>query len=145
MELETALLGKFWTVLTSDATLQAAMGGTVRLYPDWAVDDATWPFLVHKFDFRATEFFPILNGSYTIDLWSDTDTLAEILAMRDRIMTLLDEKTWDIQDGGIDQVTVFRIWLQGSTPVAEPMPGIHHRVILFNIRFYRTKETSNLL
>lgn len=153
MELQTALIGKFFTVLTTDPTLATAMGGTWDgtsnpwLYHVWAKPDAAMPYMVHRIDLQAaSDFWPIRQGTYLLDIWSSSEKIDEAMAIRDRIMTLLDEQCWDIDDGeGNTVVTACRVWLQTEGFVPEQTDGIIHYVTQWNLRFYRTREVNNIL
>lgn len=152
MELQTAILTQLSSILTADAGMITAMGSAHTaaapwLYPVWAKDDAPMPYLVHRCDLRAIDdFWPMRQGTYLLDIWSCSDNGAEALAIRDRIMTLLEDQSWNIDDGeGNRIITACRLWLQTEGFVPEMTDGIWHYVTQWNIRLYRTRETANIL
>ena len=141
MDTMTAILTHLHTILTEDATLKAAMGGPVRLYLGWGVADAATPYLVHRMEFKApSDVFPMREGTYILDIWSDTDNADEALSIRNRVITLLDELSFDTTD---DDVTSCRLWLQTDGMIVEE--GYWHIATQWNLRFYRTVETANIL
>lgn len=141
MDTQTALLTKFHGILTADATLIAAMGGAVRVYHLWGVEDAVMPYLVQRIDLRANEGECITrSGTYILDIWSDkVQDASEALAIRHRIITLLDELTFDI---GTDVIGC-RMWLQTDGFI--PEQGYWHIATQWNLRFARAGEIANII
>jgi hypothetical protein len=143
MDTQTALLTHLHGILTADATLIAAMGGSVRLYHLWGVEDATMPYIVHRIDLRANEGeWVTRSGTYILDIWSSTDSGVETLAIIDRIKTLFDELTFDIAP---DIVTGCRMWLQTDGFIPENTEDIWHYATQWNLRFARAVEISNIV
>jgi hypothetical protein len=140
VDIQKSILSSLYTTLTADTTLKAAMGGTVRLYPVWAEVDAEFPYLVNKLDLRGTEFFPNQTGTYLVDIWSDSTNAEETLAIRKRIVELLDELQFDTTEA-----VNGKIWKQTDGFIPETTPGIWHYTIQFNIRFYRKSETGVII
>jgi len=138
---QKSILDYIYTLLTSDATLKAAMGGTVNLYHTWATPDATFPYLVNRLDIRSTEFFPNQISTYYIDIWSDnSDSNAEVLPIRQRIIGLIDELQFDTTE-----CVNGKIWKQTDGFIPETEPDIWHYTMQFNLRFYRKSETSVII
>jgi hypothetical protein len=144
--------GKLFTVLTTDATLATAMGSAWStsspwLYPGWAKPDAAMPYICHLFqDLRANEGEWITrSGTYTVNIWSSSNNMEEARAIRDRLMTLLDQQSWDISSGGTEYVTALRLWLQTEGFVIEDTEEVWHYVIQFNVRLIRRGEIANIL
>ena len=140
IDTQKAILTYIYNLLTTDATLKSAMGGTVRLYPTWAKPDAEFPYLVHRLDIASVDFFPMRMAAYYLDIWSDSPSAEEILTIRTQIITLLDEL-----EPSIDEVSAARLWLQTDGFVPESEQDIWHYVTLWNLRYYRKSEVSAIL
>jgi hypothetical protein len=146
VELTKAILTKLYTILTEDSILKSAMGGTVKIYPVWAKDDTVMPYLVHRIESSASsDFWPIRQGTYILDIWSGGTNADEALTIRDRIMTLLDEQSWDLTDSTTKLVKAMRMWLQTEGFVTEDDTEIWHLATQWNIRLYRTAEVANII
>ena len=130
VDIQKSLLGYIYTLLTADATLMTACGGTVRLYPVWAEPDAVFPYLVDRIDFTGwvNEYSPIRNGKYLIDLWSYSPNADSILAIRKEVNRLLNGLKFTTAE-----VDVARLWLQTDGFVPESTQGIWHYTMQFNI------------
>jgi len=140
VDTQKSLLTYLFNLLTTDVTLKAAMGGTVRLYPTWAEPDAVFPYLVHRIDIAAAEPFMMRQATYYLDIWSDSPNADAILAIRKRLIELLDElepSTTDIAGG--------RLWLQTDGFVPESEGGIWHYATMWNLRYYRKTEVAGIL
>jgi hypothetical protein len=130
VDTQKSLLTSIYNLLTADAALKAACGGTVRLYPVWAEPDATFPYLVHRIDFQGwvSEYNPLREGKYLIDLWSYSVNADEILAIRTEVLRLLNGLTFSTTE-----VDVARTWLQTDGFVPESTQGIWHYAMQFTI------------
>ena len=139
---QKSILDYIYTLLTSDATLKAAMGGTVRLFHTVATPDAEFPYLVNRLDIRSTGFFPNQISTYYLDIWSDNpDSNAEVLPIRKRILELIDELQFDTTE-----CVNGKIWKDNADGfIPEPEPNIWHYAMQFNLRFYRKSETSVII
>jgi len=140
VDTQASLLTYLFSLLTADDTLKAAMGGTVRLYHTWAEPDAEFPYLVHRIDVVAAEPFVMRQATYYLDIWSDSPNADAILAIRKRIIELLDElepSTTDIAGG--------RLWLQTDAFIPETEQGIWHYATMWNLRYYRKTEVAGIL
>lgn len=135
-----SLLGQLYTNVSGDTSLKSTMGGTVRLYPVQAAPDTVFPFMVHRLDLSLVEPFPLRQGTYYIDIFSDSDNMAEALAIRQRLMTLLDEQIITTTE-----VNSARIWLQTEGFIPDLENGIWHYSIQFNVRCYRAEEVAAIL
>lgn len=148
VDTQKSLLTKLWTILTEDTDLKEAMGGTIRCYLTWAKPDAPFPYLVNRIDISAAhtayaaraEFFPMREATYYLDIWSNSPDADEILAIRKRIIELLDEL-----DFTTEEVTAARLWLQTDGFIVEPSEGIYHYALQFNLRYYRVSETAAII
>lgn len=136
VDTQESLLTYIYGILTADSTLKTAMGGTVRLYPVWAVPDAVFPYLVHRLEMRASEPFPVRFGTYLLDIWSNSSIATEIVAIRKRIIELLDELQFNTTE-----VKNVKIQLQTDGFIPEIEPDIWHYAIQFSLSLWRQSET----
>jgi len=144
-DIQTSFLTYVHGILTADATLKAAMGGTVRLYPVWAVSDPTTPYLVHRIEFQANfGEWVTRSGTYILDIWSTTDSAAEALAIKDRITTLLDELSFNTTDT-VKILTGCRLWSQTEGLISEEDESIWHYMTQWNFRGARAIEVTNIV
>lgn len=130
MDLHKRILTQLYTTLTEDPTLKSAMGDTVRLYRNWAVPDATFPYLVHTIDLTNPDWSPIQEGTYIIDIWSNSPNADELLAIRDQIISLIDELYYS----AVSEHDGLWFWIQGSRDVIETEQNIQHHNITFNMK-----------
>ncbi len=133
---QESVLTALYNRLTADATLKTAMGGAVAIYPVGAKPDAEFPYLVHRLDMRAGEPFPERAGTYLIDAWSNSPIATQVVAIRKRIIELLDEYQFNTTD-----VKNIKVALQADGFVPESEPDIWHYTMQFNIRLWRQAET----
>jgi len=80
------------------------------------------------------------QATYYLDVWSDSPNATEALAIRQRIIELLDE-TYP----ATDEITAGRLWLQTDGFIPEPEQGIWHYAMMFNLRYYRSGEVSAMI
>ncbi len=137
---QESLLTALYTRLTADATLQTAMGGSVSLYPVWAKPDATFPYLVQRIEMRAGDIWPERFGTYLVDIWSNSPIATEIIAIRKRIIELLDEYQFNTTD-----VKNVKLSLQTDSFVPETEPDIWHYTFQFNLALWRQSETVYII
>lgn len=140
LDSQESLLTKLYTTLTADNTLKTAMGGTVRLYPVWAIPDAAFPYLVDRIDMRAGEIFPERFATLYLDIWSNSPNASEIVAIRKRIIELLDELQFNTTE-----VKNVKISLEADGFVPETEPDIWHYAFLFNLSLWRQSETTTII
>lgn len=141
LDTQLSIATHLFNLLTADTALKAAMGGTVRLYPIMAPEDAVFPYLVHRQDYRpAGNIYPLVQGTYLLDIWSNSPTMTEILNIRKRIIELLDELEF-----ATIEVAGARLWIQTDGFVPETEPDIWHYATQWNLRFYRVSETEAIV
>jgi hypothetical protein len=142
MDIQERLLTQIYSTLTADATLKTAMGGTVRLYPVWAVPDATFPYLVQRLDMAPPPdgIFPQRRGTLIIDIWSNSSNASELVAIRQRIIGLLDELQFNTTE--VKNVKI-RLDTDGFIPESEP--DIYHYTLQFTMRLWRQSELTTIL
>lgn len=140
IDTQKSILTYMWDLLTGDADLQTAMGGTVRCYLTWAEPDAVFPYLVHRIDISPQEPFPIRQATYYLDIWSDSQNAEEILAIRERLIELLDEL-----EPNTTEIEGARLWIQTEGMIPEIEQGIWHYAMQFNLRYYRKAEAASII
>lgn len=140
LDTQTSLLTYLWTLLTTDTDLKTAMGGTVRCYLTWAEPDAEFPYLVHRIDIAPQEPFPMRQATYYLDIWSNSPSADEILAIRKLIIELLDEL-----EPATDEIAGGRLWLQTDGFIPETEQGIWHYSLMLNLRYYRKSESAAII
>jgi hypothetical protein len=144
-DVQSSLLTYFYNLLTDDATLKSAMGGTVRCYPVEAPTDVAFPYIVHRIDAGPPGgIWPQRNSTYQVDVWSRDPAATEITTIRNRLMLLVDELVFNTTD-----VKNCRPELQTDGFITEPGTGadqnIWHYAIQFNLPYYRQTETTSIL
>lgn len=140
LDTQKSLLTYIWTLLTGDADLKTAMGGTVRCYLTWAEPDAVFPYLVHRIDIAPQEPFPMRQATYYLDIWSDSPNADEILSIRKLIIELLDEI-----EIITDEVKAARLWSQTEGFIPETEQGIYHYATMWSLRYYRKSEVASIV
>jgi len=135
IDTQKSIITYIYNLLTTDESLKATMGGTVRLYLTWAISDAVFPYLVHRLDITANDFYPERDATYYLDIWSDSPDADEILAIRKRIIELLDELEFTT-----DEAERARFTLQTDFFITQKEPGIWHYAFMFGLRYFRIAE-----
>lgn len=135
-----SLIEYLWTRLTTDATLQSAMGGEVRCYLAEAETDAEFPYLVHRVEIGVVPgTYVVQRATYFLDVWSDSPNAEQITAIRARIVTLLDELVFDTDD-----VKRVHIEFFSDSDMPEPKVGIWHYTTMWELVFIRKTEATNI-
>jgi len=130
-DIQKSLLTYIYDLLTTDASLMSAMGGSVRLYLTWATPDAELPYLVQRLDMGIlADWSPVARCTYLLDIWSDSSNAEEILAIRALLMGLLDGL-----DFSTDETSECYLWIQTDGFIPEPEPGIWHYTCQFNLKW----------
>lgn len=141
VDIQKSLLTYLHTLLTTDNPLKAAMGGTVRLYPIWAVPDSVFPYLVHRIDMGIeADWSPVARCTYYLDIWSDSHNAEEILAIRELLMSLLDGKIFSTAE-----TTDCYVWIQTDAFIPETEPGIWHYAFQFNLKWLKDAQIGATL
>ena len=140
IDLQKSLMTYIWDLLTTDTALKAAMGGTVRCYLTWAKEDATFPYLVHRLDIRKESgIYIVQKAAYYLDIWSDSPNADEILAIRERLIQLLDERVFNTDD-----VKLVHIEIMSDAFISETEQGIWHYATLWDWIFRRDSEADSI-
>jgi len=126
-----SIINYIYNLLTADAGLIAALGGTVRLSLTWAPPDETFPYLVHRIDLAgwSTANSPLRRGTYIIDIWSDSTNADQILAIRNEVKRLLNGLQF-----ATAEVDMAMLWLQTDGFIPEATQNIWHYTMQLNIR-----------
>ena len=135
IDTQKSIITYIYGVLTEDISLKATMGDTVRLALTWAKPDCEFPYLVHRLDISARPFYPECDATYYLDIWSDSPDADETLAIRKRIIELLDELEFST-----DEANRARFTLQTDAFIPEMEQGIWHYAFMFNLRYFRVAE-----
>ena len=140
VDTQKSMLTYLWTRLTSDTSLQATMGGTVRCYLTWAKPDAEFPYLVHRIEFmREPGTHVIQRASYYLDAWSDSPDADEILAIRERLIQLLDELVFSTTEIGMTHIEIV-----SARDLPESEQDIWHQATLWEIVLRRDAEAVSI-
>ena len=134
MDLRRALVTLFYTELTTDPALQALfilpgeVAGTVRMTNGMPPPDQKFPYLTHRLALAVdSASWALADGLWYLDIWDHQPDEERLLAIRQRIITLMD---WQLfqppggevvvaelrlvrdADGPTDAADVFRLMLQ---------------------------------
>jgi len=141
VDIQESLISAIYTRLTTDATLITSMGGAVRLYHVWAVDDAVFPYLVHRIDMPNSGDFNLEpRCTYYLDIWTDSDSGESAGDIKQQIMALLDNYT-----SSSAETTNYRIWWQADSFIPETTTGIWHLALQFNVKYLRDAQIGATL
>lgn len=140
VDTQKSLLTYLWDLLTGDDSLKSAMGGTVRCYVTWATPDAAFPYLVHRLDIRREPGTHVVQkATYYLDIWSDSPNSDEVLAIRKRLIELLDEMVFSTDD-----VTGVHIEIMSDAFVPETEQNIWHYATMWDLIFRRDAEAASI-
>lgn len=138
LDSQESLLTYIYDKLTTDDSLKAAMGGTVRLELTWAKPDTEFPYLVHRIDIGVDPFWPGRRAVYYLDIWSDSPSaFNEITPIRKIIIELLDELEFST-----DEIDRADFYLQFDAFIPEIEQGIWHYALMFNLNYFRYAEIT---
>lgn len=140
VDIQESLLTSIYTLLTTDDTLKAAMGGTVRLYPVWATPDAEMPYLVHRLDLTHPDWSPVPLGTYLLDIWTDSPSIESALDIRKAVVDLLDGL-----ESSTDETSEYWMWLQTDGFVPESAEGINHYATQWRLKFVKDAMIGELI
>lgn len=141
VDIQESLLTSIYNTLTTDNTLKAAMGGTVRLMPIMATPDSEFPYLVHRIHMaKLADWSPQDHDTYYLDIWSDSPRAEEVLDIRMIIMGLLDGL-----DSSTSETTEFYLWRQTDGFVPEIEQGICHYACQFNLKWLKDAQIGATL
>jgi len=138
MDTQKSLATAIYNLLTGDPTLKTTMSDPVRLYLTWAPPDCEFPYLVHRLDIRKEPgTYVIQKASYYLDIWSDSPNADEALAIRKRLIELLDDLIFSTPEAARVHIEIVS---DGFIP--EPEQGIWHYATLWDLIFRRDSEAA---
>lgn len=141
IDIQESLISAIYTRLTTDTTLKSKMGGTVRLYLNWAQPDTPFPYLVHRIDMsNVADWSPQRKCTYYLDIWSYSTTAEECLDIKFRILALIDDYR-----SSTSETTEYFIWLQTDGFIPESEEDIWHYALQFNLKWLRDSQIGTLL
>lgn len=128
MDLRQALVTLVYTELTTDVALQGIVGGTVRMVNGMPLPDTEFPYLTHRFALAVNpDSWAFAEGVWYLDIWDHQPDEDRLLAIRHRIITLIDWQLFEPpgdeikvaefrllrdEDGPTDAADVFRLMMQ---------------------------------
>lgn len=138
-----AIITAIWTILTGDETLQGLCGGTVRCYFPFSTSNPDFPYLNHnlKPDVIPAQW-SMVNADYFLDIWEYSDTATSTLAIRDRIITLLDQRAITTASS---EITAGRLRLNNGGFVDTDQEHVWHYPTMWTFRYARKQEIANIL
>ena len=140
MDTQKSLTTYIYNKLTLDSELKSLMGGVVRLALTWAPADCEFPYLVHRIDIRKEPgTYVIQKASYYLDIWSDSPNADETLAIRKRLIELLDDLIFST-----DEVARVHIEIMSDGFIPEPEQGIWHYATLWDLIFRSDSEAASI-
>lgn len=136
-----------YNLLANDATIKSLVGDPARLYPTWAVKDAVFPYGVYRLVNNANPSVALYNGIFYLDLWAYNSDLNTLYEIRNRVITLLDERKFQANDPdtGDKDIVAFRTWINADRQIPEDTEYILHQAMEFNVRYDRFREIVNIL
>ncbi len=145
-DIKNSLFRYFDGLMRPDAELKGLMSDPMRIYPISAPKDTKFDYIVHNIDINETDFIGVNQGAYTIHIWHNDSKPSGIWAIENRIITLMDYRSFSAIDGdGDTDVYSCRTWLQDRDQVEDDMEDIWHSVLIFYLRFDRFREIANIL
>lgn len=142
VDIQQSLLNHLWNLLTTNADVREAMGrSTYLLYHTWAEPDATFPYMVHRIDMGILgDWSPEAACTYYLDIWSYSEDVTEILAIRTLIMGLLDNIEFSTTE-----TTEVHVWIQTDGFVPETEERLWHYAMQFNLKWIKDAQIGATL
>ncbi len=136
-----------YNLMANDNEIKSLMGTPARLYPTWAVKDAVFPYAVYRLINGANPSRALYNGTFYVDIWTYSNQLETLYEIRNRIITLLDDRKFQADDpvSGAKDVVAFRTYLNADRPIPEDTEYVIHQSMEFNVRYDRFREIVNIL
>lgn len=126
--------------LTTDATLKATLGGTVRLHLVMAPQDADMPYLVHRLDLNGELFLG--TNTYLLDLWDYNESPERLLEALDRIKVLLHE--WGVATASSEIGAGRMEWFSGAF-IPTDGERVWHYATQWSIRFGAVRDRASIV
>src|SRR5690606_30621412 len=109
------------------------------LYLDWAERDAPFPYLVHSLETDPQQPWAIEQGRYTIDIWDYGPNKNRLLAIRSRVITLLNRYPLVIPGEG---AAAFRMFKGRDRPRPTDADDVHRRSMEWRFRYVAQSEVE---
>jgi len=138
-----AIITALWTILTGDATLKTLCGGTVRCYFPMATSSPDFPYLNHDLDPGIVPAqWSIVDADYSLDIWEYSPKAASTLAIRDQIITLLDQRAITTASG---EIIGGRLALVNGGFIDTDQEHVRHYAMAWQLRYARKAEITNIV
>jgi hypothetical protein len=109
------------------------------MYNTRAVKNPVFPYCVHRLENDAVSPV-VISAQYILDLYDYEVSEAQLLDLRDRIITLLDKNKFSINSSRAIRTNYFN-----DMQVAEEGENYLHRVLIFTVRYGRFEEIENVI
>jgi len=138
-----AIITAIYDILTTDSTLKSLCGGAVRLYFPMSATNPDFPYLNHNLKPGVVpEQWSIVNADYFLDIWDYSDTAARALSIRDRVITLLDQRTITTAGG---EIVGGRLRFDNDGFRDTDLERLWHYAMVGTLRYARKAEIANIL
>lgn len=138
-----AVITSIWDILTTDSTLQGLCGGTVRLYFPISTANPIFPYLNHDLKPGVIPSqWSIVDADYLLDIWEHSTTAASTLAIRDRIITLLDQREITTANG---EIVGGRLRINSDGFIDTDLEHVRHYATIWTLRYARKAEIGNIV
>ena len=149
MDVREALVTEFYTLLTTDAPLQALfilpdeVAGTVRMQEGLAQPNTSFPYLTHRLDLVVPDSsWALLEGTWYLDIWDHISNRDRTFDIRARVITLLDWRFFTPAGGEISVAQVsLRYDREGPTDAAD----VHRIMLEWALHLDRKGEVAAIL
>ena len=144
-----AIITALWTILTTDPGdpgdpgLQELCDGTVRCYFPMSASSPDFPYLNHNLKPGVVPAqWSIVDADYFLDIWEYSPTAASTLAIRNRIITLLDQRAITTASG---EIIGGRLALVNGGFVDTDLEHVRHYATAWTLRYARKAEIGNIV
>lgn len=154
-ETQSPLLTAIYNYLKGDSCLAELMKNSKRpvgedwLHLNWASKDAHFPYLVHRIENSYADSVIVASAIYWLDIWDYNFSQEKILAIRGRLVTLLDQLYLAIilEEKGVEvpKICNARFYLTADDPIPDETEGIQRRSLRFDLRYDRLVEIEEML
>lgn len=145
MDVVEAIITALWYRIKGDAELQSIMGHPPDqewLYLNWAEKDAPFPYMVHAIETGPQDPWAVEQARYTLDVWDYGPNQSRLLAIRSRVITLLNRYPLQIPGG---EAKALRIFKGRDRPLPTDADDVHRRSMEWRFRFVAQREIEAIL
>jgi hypothetical protein len=141
---DEAIIRAVFNTLTLSPELQAALGGTVRLYHTFPDEPETvFPYAAHTLNIISDESDSVRErGTYILDIWDYYETKQRLSNAVSVIRDLLHRRNINTPN---DSVIAVRFFLERGNFIQEDEPNIHRYSMSFTVRWIRNEEIQTRL